>query len=102
MPLGNLKLHKLHHQNRLSNDNTAQRDHADHGCCRKLCTHNPVSGNNAQHGDRNRRHNQTGQCKVFELPDDESVYKDQRRHECAAHIPERFVGHGPLTGPLNP
>ena len=49
-----LEFHKLHNQDRLSNDDATESDHADHGGRRELGTHDPVAGNDTQHGDRDR------------------------------------------------
>ncbi len=52
--LGHFQLDEFNYQNRLSDDDATQGDHADHGSCREFCAHHPVPGNDPHHGHRYR------------------------------------------------
>ena len=92
---------KIHQQDRVAHNNTCQCDPAYHGIGRKLRSQDSVHRNNSQQGQWNWRHNQCRDPKITEFPHHQDVDQDQCSPERGAHIPEGFVGHGPLTGPFD-
>ena len=60
-----------------------------------------VSGHDADHGQRDRRHDDQRRRIAFELGDDEQIDEDEPDAVGGAHVAKRFVGDLPFAVPFD-
>src|SRR5450830_488099 len=98
--LCHLQLNKVNQQDRISNNDARQCNHADHGGRRELRPHQGVTRHDTNHGEWNRGHDDQ-RCQVAsELRHHQQVDQDQSHTIGSAHVTEGVVSYLQLAIPF--
>ena len=90
---------EIDQQNRIANDDAGQRDESDHRGRGEGRAEQPVSDQNPDQRQRDRRQNDQWQPKAAELGHHQHVDAEDRRAERSAHVAEGHIGDLPFAVP---